>query len=362
MRDNKHYTYREIDGHNAAINVIFSARGSGKSTTGIVDKLYKMYLQERINLVFKRYAASITDEWLQSFGRILEKFYPGQLFKMSYLKSEVKNGVFTLYMNKKPFAMIVALNGAMDKKKSIFLKNPGVAWFDEAFINPLYGEKYLSKEWDRLREICIGFMRELIATGQPWKLYVQGNNYSLANPYTLGLKVPLNKLKLGTILTGYIGEGENRFKWAVQYYDLLPELKEELKRENPFYGDEEDEFTKYALEGIAVNDMNYKIEQTLPRNYSLCFVVRIENNYVGVFKNNQISKDGDYFHCRLLKAAEVKLEVFCFEFSQLVEGSIMKCKTQEWYFMSFMYAMQRRLVTFSDVNIATLCEEIYTYL
>lgn len=362
MRDNIHYTYRKIDGYNASINVIFSARGSGKSTTGIVDKLYKMFLEDRVNLIFKRYATSITDEWLQSFGRILNKFYPNQEFKMSYKRGEVKGGLFMLYMNKKPFAMIVALNGAMDRKKSIFMPNPGVAWFDEAFINPRYGEKYLSGEWDRVREICVGFMRELIDTGEPWKLYIQGNNYSLSNPYTTGLNIPVNKLKLGTILNGYIGDENGNFKWACEYYDLTPELKEQLKKTNPLYGNEEDEFTKYALEGIAINDIQYRIEPSLPRNYSLCFIVRIESKYIGAFKNNQITLESDYFHCRMLKANEIKREVFCFDFSQLVDGTIMKCKTQEWYFMSFMYAMQRRLVTFQDVNVANLCEQIYRYL
>ena len=237
----------------------------------------------------------------------------------------------------------------MYRIKKAILRNIAGVFMDEFIINPQFAEKYLPKEFERLQEAYSTWRRE--ADGV-LKMYFCGNPYSLFNPLFVGLKVDISKLKRDSF---YVGDS-----FVIHWAILTPELKAKILEENPFYKFDE-EYSNYAVDGQAVNDNNIKLG-TLPRNFYLSFVIKINRKYVGIFQNNYIDDMEDKFFCKFLDEVSARRTIYCFEFEEMLERSILVSIDERMKLQRFKEAMRKRLVSFEDINVYYYCEEVYKNL
>lgn len=354
QRDNLHYSFRSIDGYNKAINIVISPREPGKTTSMWMDKIYLPWKKNHKPWIYLvRQAVEIDDALIESiFSTNMNKFTDDDL-KPIYKPSTFSNGIVDIFLevNKEKilFVRIVSLNIKMYRIKKAILRNIAGVFMDEFIINPQFAEKYLPKEFERLQEAYSTWRRE--ADGV-LKMYFCGNPYSLFNPLFVGLKVDISKLKRDSF---YVGDS-----FVIHWAILTPELKAKILEENPFYKFDE-EYSNYAVDGQAVNDSNIKLG-TLPRNFYLSFVIKINRKYVGIFQNNYIDDMEDKFFCKFLDEVSARRTIYCFEFEEMLERSILVSIDERMKLQRFKEAMRKRLVSFEDINVYYYCEEVYKNL
>lgn len=354
QRDNLHYSFRPIDGYNKAINIVISPREPGKTTSMWMDKIYLPWKKNHKPWIYLvRQAVEIDDALIESiFSTNMNKFTDDDL-KPIYKPSTFSNGIVDIFLevNKEKilFVRIVSLNIKMYRIKKAILRNIAGVFMDEFIINPQFAEKYLPKEFERLQEAYSTWRRE--ADGV-LKMYFCGNPYSLFNPLFVGLKVDISKLKRDSF---YVGDS-----FVIHWAILTPELKAKILEENPFYKFDE-EYSNYAVDGQAVNDSNIKLG-TLPRNFYLSFVIKINRKYVGIFQNNYIDDMEDKFFCKFLDEVSARRTIYCFEFEEMLERSILVSIDERMKLQRFKEAMRKRLVSFEDINVYYYCEEVYKNL
>lgn len=354
QRDNLHYSFRPIDGYNKAINIVISPREPGKTTSMWMDKIYLPWKKNHKPWIYLvRQAVEIDDALIESiFSTNMNKFTDDGL-KPIYKPSTFSNGIVDIFLevNKERilFVRIVSLNIKMYRIKKAILRNIAGVFMDEFIINPQFAEKYLPKEFERLQEAYSTWRRE--ADGV-LKMYFCGNPYSLFNPLFVGLKVDISKLKRDSF---YVGDS-----FVIHWAILTPELKAKILEENPFYKFDE-EYSNYAVDGQAVNDSNIKLG-TLPRNFYLSFVIKINRKYVGIFQNNYIDDMEDKFFCKFLDEVSARRTIYCFEFEEMLERSILVSMDERYKLQRFKEAMRKRLVSFEDINVYYYCEEVYKNL
>ena len=180
-------------------------------------------------------------------------------------------------------------------------------------------------------------------------MYFSANFYSLYNPLFIELGVDVSALRKGEVWTNDI--------IAVEWVVLTPELRAKLLKENPLYKFDED-YNNYALEGGAINDRNIKLG-VLPQNYSLRFIFRANNKYIGVFRNNVYSENSDRFFCKFIIDFSKYRKIYCYEFEELVERSVLMSIDERIRLQRFKDAFRNRLIAFEDINVYYFCEEIY---
>lgn len=356
VRDGTYFSNKAIDSYNKAIRMAISAREPGKSTAACMEKYFPAWKRGHTYVIIRRRTVAITDEYIQSLARTIRIFNDGE-WSLKYERGSRKDGVVSVKLNDQDFVLIVSLSISIDRIKSLVYHDIEGFLFDEFICNPAWGEKYLPHEVEKLFEVYNTLRRFYIHKNDPTKpqcpIYFYGNPYSLYNPYFLYFGVKVNDLKPGMIQSGP--------NWVVQYYKISDKLRALLLATNPLYQFEDDKYARYALEGIAINDEKYKIDPKMPQNYPLSFVVRIENQYIGIYMaNDQTSlRNGSTHYCRIINKDSIRREVMCFDFDQLVDGTVMKNRGDEWRFVAFRLAMQKRKVEFDNVMTANLCEEIY---
>ena len=180
-------------------------------------------------------------------------------------------------------------------------------------------------------------------------MYFLGNPYSLFNPLFVWLKVDTTKLKQGIILTGD--------QWLVECYELKQELKDYILSVNPLY-EFDDSYKSYAFNGLAVNDMNIKLG-SFPPHYNLRFIFRINNMNIGVFQNNYFEDGEDRYYCKEITGFSPDRNIFCFQFEDLIHQSILVSLEERRKIQNFKTAFRKRQVTFSNVNVYYMIEEVY---
>ena len=358
-RDNLHYSFRAIDGYNKAINVVISPREPGKTTSMWMDKIYLPWKKNHRPWIYLvRQAVEIDDALIESiFSTNMNKFTDDDLHPI-YKTSAFSNGIVDIFLpvTRKEgdgeitenllFFRIVALSVKMYRIKKAILRNVAGVFMDEFVINPKFAERYLPKEFERLQEAYSTWRRE--ADGV-LKMYFCGNAYSLFNPLFVGLKVNIAKLKKGEF---YVGDS-----YVIHWATLSPELKKKILEENPFYKFDE-EYADYAVEGKAVNDANIKLG-TLPTNFHLSFVIRMEGKFIGIFQNNYVEDLEDRFFCRFLTEVSARRTVYCFDFSEMLERSVLVSIDERMRLKRFKESMAKRMVSFEDVNVYYYMEEVY---
>lgn len=361
-RDNLHYSYRAIDGYNKAINIVISPREPGKTTQMWMDKIYLPWKKtHRPWIYLVRQAVEIDDALIESiFSTNMNKFTDDDLHPI-YKTSSFSNGIVDIFLavTRKEgddeitenllFIRIVALSVKMYRIKKAILRNIAGVFMDEFIINPKFAERYLPKEFERLQEAYSTWRRECDGV---LKMYFCGNPYSLFNPLFVGLKVNIAKLKRGEF---YVGDS-----YVIHWATLSPELKAKILEENPFYKFDE-EYADYAVEGQAVNDVNIKLG-TLPRNFHLSFVIRMEGKFIGIFQNNYVEDLEDRFFCRFLDEVSARRTVYCFDFSEMLERSVLVSIDERMRLRRFKESMAKRMVSFEDVNVYYYMEEVYKNL
>ena len=210
------------------------------------------------------------------------------------------------------------------------------------------------------------------------KMYFCGNPYSLFNPLFVGLGVEVAKLKKdvyvatdeleklyefpdGIKLTDKVYKLKHNIylgdEYAIEWGSLHPILKRWLLEKNPFYRFDED-YSQYALEGCAVNDRNIKLGR-LPINFSLSFVLKMSGKFIGIFQNNYIEHMEDRFFCKFLDEVSARRTIYCFEFEEMLERSILVSLDERMKLQRFKEAVRKRLVSFEDINVYYYIEEVY---
>lgn len=348
--DEVHYNYRAINGYNKPINFIVSPREPGKTSMAWMQLIYNPWKKNRKPWIYMvRKTVEITEALITSIAdTIINKFTDDNVV-FEFNKGSFADGIVDVKIKGEIFFRIVSLSIDMRRIKLALLKNVGGVLMDEYIIDPRTGEKYGKNEAFKIKEAYTTWRRE--ADGV-LKMYFLGNPYSLYNPVFMWLKVPTNQLKRGVTLTGDI--------WVVQCYDLTPELKAYILENNPLYMFD-DEYKKYAFDGVAVNDSDIRLG-TLPQNYSLRFVFRQEGKVLGIFQNNFFDDLEDRYFCKFVDDISVERKIYCFEFDDLVNNCVLMSNDEKNRLNNFKVAMRRRKVTFEDVNAYYITQNIYEML
>ena len=375
QRDNLHYSYRPIDGYNKAFNIVISPRELGKTSQMWMDKIYTPWKKNHKPWIYLvRQAVEIDDALIESiFSTNMNKFTDDNLQPI-YKSSSFSDGIVDIFLEVKHlekkevkqddgsvkmedvevsekflFFRIVSLNIKMYRIKKAILRNIAGVFMDEFIINPEFAEKYLPKEFERLQEAYSTWRRE--ADGV-LKMYFCGNPYSLFNPLFVGLKVDIAKLKRDSF---YVGD-----TFVIHWAILTEALKQKILEENPFYKFDE-EYANYAVEGCAVNDKNIKLGKQ-PRNFYLSFVLKMNGKFIGVFQNNYMESLEDRYFCKFLDEVSARRTIYCFDFTEMVERSILVSMDERMKLKRYKEAMRKRLVTFEDINVYYYMEEVYKNL
>ena len=375
QRDNLHYSYRPIDGYNKAFNIVISPRELGKTSQMWMDKIYTPWKKNHKPWIYLvRQAVEIDDALIESiFSTNMNKFTDDNLQPI-YKSSSFSDGIVDIFLEVKHlekkevkqddgslkmedvevsekmlFFRIVSLNIKMYRIKKAILRNIAGVFMDEFIINPEFAEKYLPKEFERLQEAYSTWRRE--ADGV-LKMYFVGNPYSLFNPLFVGLKVDIAKLKRDSF---YVGD-YFIIHWAV----LSDGLRNKILEENPFYKFDE-EYSNYAVDGCAVNDKNIRVGKQ-PKNFYLSFVLKMNGKFIGVFQNNYMESLEDRYFCKFLDEVSARRTIYCFDFTEMVERSILVSMDERMKLKRYKEAMRKRLVTFEDINVYYYMEEVYKNL
>lgn len=347
--DNIHYNFREIDGYNKAFNIIISPRELGKTTTAWNQKVYRPWQKNfRPWLYLVRNANEITDSLIEDIEMNINKF--NDEITLLFARGSLESGICDVYISingeRKLFIRILALNIKLRRIKLSKIPNIAGVLMDEYIIDPKTGEKYLPQEEMKIKEVYTTYRRE---SDGILKMYFLGNPYSLFSPLLMWLGVDTKALKPGAIVVG-----EN---YVVQCATLKEELKKKILEENPLYQFDES-YKMYAFNGLAVNDMNIRLGQ-FPPHYQLKFVVRINNTNIGIFKNDFFKDKEDRYYCKEISGFANDRKIFIFEFTEMVDKSILVSLDERRRLENFKNAFRKRQVVFSNINIYYLVEEIY---
>lgn len=362
--DDIHYNFRRIDSVNKPFNLIVSAREAGKTTAAVVLKAWKVFKEKNWRTIFlRRNIADITELYIDSFQEILNTFVDEDI-KLKYTKQDAKSGAVKIFC-KSPltgkvelFLVIIGMSQKIQRIKSNVVMNLAYIFYDEFIVNPEYREVYLPNEFTKLKDVYSTFQRYAPQiwedTGKYVKIYFLGNPYTLYSPFTEAFKVNYNDMNPGSLLSGD--------EWAVENYQLLPQLVEKIQKRNPFYR-QNDEFTKYALHGIAINDLNARLGK-LENGFTLKYIVSVDKTRIGIYRNTgkSIWEDDRRFYCCKNPPENANKDVYCFDFSDLTGGRILYNKKDCASFDLFKNAMRSNWVVFDDVGTYNMIKQIYTFL
>ena len=334
-------------GYQKAFNLILTPREDGK-TTEWVSYAYSAFLAGKTSLIIRRNVVDITEAYIGSIQEIINKFHDED-FIFKYSKGELKDGIVRIYVKGNLFAIIIALSVTIARIKSLVLRNVKYIFFDEFIVNPEFKEKYLPNEAGRFKELYNTFYRE--AT-EPIKCFFLGNPYSHYNPYFTWLNVDTKSLYAGCIIA--------KDNYVVWLHQLSDKLKEWILSRNPLY-EFDDSYRKYGFEGVPICDENIKLGD-LPNNYYLRFLFRIEGKYIGVYKNYLYNDGEDKYWVGFISNFGKNRNVYCFEFSDLVNGCALISREDRNKFSNFRLAIQKRCILFEKIECYYLIEEIYKFL
>ena len=345
--DNKiYFNWRRLDGYPQPIKFALGPREPGKTTASWYGKVWTRFKKyHRPWIYFVRQAVEINEASIESIRGYIYKF-DNSVPEFQYTKGTFKDGIVDIKINGEIFFRIVSLNLPLRRIKLAVLQNLDGVICDEYIIDPRSSEKYVPNEGFKIKEAYTTWRRE--ANGVLY-MYFSANPYSLYNPLFIELGVKTDELRKGEVWTNDL--------IAVEWVVLHPLLKEKLLKENPFYKFDED-YNNYALEGVAINDRNIKLGQ-LPQNFSLRFIFKSNNKYIGVFKRNEYQEDGDKFFCKFITDISKYRTIYCYDFAELVERCVVMSLDERMKLIKFKEAFRERKVAFEDINCYYMTEEIY---
>ncbi len=349
-RDNIHYTTRRIDGYDMPFNFIISEREAGKSTAIWLDKAYKSFKENKYTtLVIRRKVVHITKSYLDDIAKIINKFTEDKV-TFQYALSTIKEGIVDININGSPFLRVVALSVDITALKSLVLLNLNAIVFDEFICNARFGEKYLKNEATKFMEIYNTFRRECVGK---LKCYFLGNPYSLYNPYFIFFGVPTAKLRPDTIIS-------DKKSFVVECYKICPELKAKILAENPLY-QFDNSYTKYAFDGINVNDQDIILLSNVPEGYQLKHIFKTAGKYIGIYQNQFYMDHDNKYYAKFLDPEVIskRRDIYAFDFEELVNQTVIMSRDEKYKFQKIKDAMRRRNIAFASIECYYLTEEIY---
>lgn len=363
-KDNLHINFQEVDGYQKPFNYIISEREPGKSTE-LSTKLEALYKKGMTGLVLRRLTADITESYITSIPEAIQDFVDYKI-EITFSKSQLKEGVVDVYRVeryeteegkiKKELRLwyrVISLSNPLSRIKSLVLRELGGIFFDEFICNTRLGEKYLPDEAFKFKELFTTYRRWKSDKIKMLRCYFCGNPYSKYNPYFADHNVNYNAIKRGSF---YVGSN-----FVIWCYEMLPELREKILRDNPLY-EFDNAYKKYAFDGIAVNDSNILVCDKQPQNYFLRLMFYKDGKYYGVYESLDMADGFKYW----VGSADVfegkRRNIVAFDFNDLIDKTALISKLDKVSFQKFKLAIGRREVQYSSIESAYVCEEIYTSL
>ena len=352
--DKIHYTTRKIDGYNMSFNFIVSEREAGKSTYIWIKKAYEKFKKfGYTTLVIRRNVVDITDVYINDISNILNKFTDDNII-LNYNKSSLKDGIVNVKIGDTLFMRVIGLSMKISNAKSLMLPSLRTIIFDEFICNQRFGEKYLKDEATKFAEIFNTFQRE--CPPNTLKCYFMGNPYSLYNPYFIFFQIPTSELRRGNIYS-------NGLNAVVECYELTKELKQFILERNPLYKFD-NSYTRYAFDGVAVNDINIALRDELPQHYQLKFLFKVGEKYLSIWENQNWFIEDMRFYCQPITRDKIskRRDVFCFDIADLVDRTILLSREEREKFSKLRSSIRHRTIEFKDIECYYLIEEIYNNL
>lgn len=352
--DNLHFTYRPLYAYSKDILIVICEREAGKTTENEIREIILPFLTSGYTSAYLvRHAIEITEDLITSIELRINNFIkdPLHYIHFKYSKKEFKDGIASIYIDDELVFKIIALGMPLQRLKKITILNLRRMIFDEYIVNTRLGEKFLKGEAFKIKELFTTLQRfEYKEKGL--KLLISGNPYSKYTPLFMDLNINSNKLHSGALLIGA--------NYVLQCYKISEKLKESILKKNPFY-EFDDTYKKFAFDGEYTNDENIKIEKR-PEDYSLKFVFRFENRYIGIFKNNYVKDKEDRYFVSFIDTFSAKRVAYCFSFDDLINGSLLVSSDEKMLFVRFRNAMRKNLIAYSNAECYYISREIYKNL
>lgn len=353
--DNIHWNCDKLDSVNKIYNICVSARGTAK-TTKYCRKMYKEFTHWHTHwLILRRRPVDITVGYVNSIAITINNFLPvHKRIRLYFNKGDLNQGQADVYLDEKRtklFFRIQALSIPSERAKSNMIEDVSGIWFDE-FI-PNKPNQYLTDEVNLFRDVYGTYSREFKKyDGRRFtKCYFTGNPYTLFNPFFSYLQIDLSQIKPGCFLIGK--------KYALDFPIITPELREFILKTNPDL-EENDDYVQYALNGVVMNDMKYKINKKRPFNYKLKYVFRIGGTYLLCWKDNDIiNMLRDKWYIEENKTFDTSRKIYSIDFDNLIQGTCMLTRDIKIVLIGLKEGIGRRAVTYSNVNAAVLIESLY---
>lgn len=358
-KDSLHYSPRKLDSYDKIYNFVTSEREAGKTTALPATKIYKQWAHHnRPSIVLRRQIADITETYITDLQDSINDFLPEpKKIKFDFKKGSIKEGVVDVKVNDRPFCRFIALSNPKARIKSLRYDDPYAIFFDEFIVDNRNGEKYLTDEANKFKELYNTFNRFAVKHDHRLKCYFCGNPYSVYNPYYAWLGVDLSLIKPGAFLVGN--------NYVIECYRLKPELKRYIKEHNPLY-EFDDSYTRYAFDGQSVNDANMTIIGKQPEGYKLKYVFRISNKYLGVYhksteRPNKPGLDCGKFWISVIDYSGSK-KIFAVNFDNLIENSSLITTDMRALCFRLKNAIANKDVSFQSIEAGYLTEAIYSLL
>ena len=348
--DNLHYNYDAINGYNKPFNFIMSAREPGKTAMAWMKLIYIKWKQTKKPWIYMvRRSVEITDALIDSILQTTINKFTDDNVTFEY-KQTFKDGIVDVKIKGEMFIRIIALSIQLRRIKLAVLARIGGCLMDEYIIDPESDEKYISNEAFKIKEAYTTWRRESEGV---LKFYFLANPYSLYNPLFMDWKVETNKLKKGAFYVGDI--------FVIHWATINPLLREKLLSENPLFKFDED-YSGYALEGGAINDMNIKL-RTLPEGFKLKYCFRVEKKIIGIFKSKVFIPEADFlFFVKEMDNYSNKRIAYCYDFKELVDNTIIMNNEDRLNLSMLKDAIRKNLVGYEDINMYYLIMEVYKNL
>lgn len=359
--DRDHLNTRALDGTEKKYRVCISGRGAGKTTIWV--RLYRHnYLKDFTAVNLKRKIKKITSSYIKDIERQINNFLLVKI-RLSFNKGELKNGVVDVYVeeldekengyNKRPFFRIVALSIDSDELKGQVIPNIKYILFDEFICRLNIGEKYLNDEVNRFKEFYKTIVRWK-PEGESLICYFFGNPYSLYNPYFEKWGVDTRRLKPGTLTVGDY--------YAIDYFEIPPELLEQIKAMDDL--DDDEDYDKFAYGGFAVNDSNIPLGDK-PEGARLRFVFKVGSEYLGFYYlPERIATSFVKYYCEKLGEwkAEYAKASYCFEFNESEKNTNLFRGENKALTIHLKRNIAENRIVYKDIGANYLTEYIYPKL
>ena len=349
-RDNLHYTFRSIDGYDKTYNFVISPREPGKSTAAALDKAWKAFKEGYNTAYIRRSTVAITEEYINSIVETI-KLFTEEEFKITYKKSDIKNGIVSIYIKDKLFITIISLSKQVGELKSIIIRKLKFIIFDEFIINRKFGEKYNEKEVVKFMELYNSLYRTpMKEENMRVKCYFLGNPYSRANPYFTYFNVDLKQIFPGNIVVGT--------NFVIEVYEMKPELREWILEHNPTYAFD-NSYKEYAFYGRYVNDKNINICQ-MPQKYKLWGVLYYLDMFIYIHKNDVYNGQEMMFYAYSTNESKpTSKDVYCFDLSDVNGSTFLMTALESAKFETLKIAMGRNKVGYDNAETFNLLQEIF---